>query len=536
MLSNALRWRGLIHCNIMDRLDTQLLNVIVSSHVASSYGGRALTSLCLTCNRFRREIGENESAWRVAFGTDFLEDAKALDDDAIASRFRAAPHPIDLKRVDTHREAWIRWMVYLRTRFPRYVHSNPRFVSLHTRFVFAWSVVKTNVSPEIRGTLRDGCTVREYESFCQTITDCFDFEIKPTSRGALSLFAMLSVHDGQTWQDAFANPSSQAAFRGIFGGFKVYNYFVSMHLMSLEQILHFARIERAQRSNRSDAINVRFVRNFVRPEMRSIAIDLVSGSIKMTIGTGRRRVYLDAYPSVDDSTSVPNLLSWFALFASRLNDGYYRTTKQSFPPSTPAMCVSLVPRATSPTSAPPGSSENLLRALLGARSVVLNRIEASAPRVTLEITRGVEVRASSIFMPEQGGQWTYCIRIRLLSTVGERERGFKTCQLIRRHWVIQAEDEEEPHRVSGNGVIGKFPLLFDNGGFRDDQQTYHGTIRRGMRCDGEFIYQSQTGNIGRYGSFGGELEFVPGSIEDPEGPPFRVQVGTMAMRQATVLY
>ena len=135
--------------------------------------------------------------------------------------------------------------------------------------------------------------------------------------------------------------------------------------------------------------------------------------------------------------------------------------------------------------------------------------------MTREVTNFVEVRASSIFMREYGSQWSYSIRVRLLP-------GGKKCQLTKRHWVITNETGHVD-RVSGDGVVGRFPILFcesdDTFGYTED---YTNKL-------GYFAYQSQTGRIGKSGSFGGELEFVPGTIRAPTGPSFRVKVGTMML-------
>ena len=144
------------------------------------------------------------------------------------------------------------------------------------------------------------------------------------------------------------------------------------------------------------------------------------------------------------------------------------------------------------------------------------------------VTKGIEVVSSSVFMPESTSGWGYSIRIRLLMPGEEgylnpEQRGFSTCQLRSRHWIIDLGQQEE--HVRGNGVIGKYPLLRE-GGWRDDSQDMYGRVRQSFQRDGTFVYQSCSGRANRAsgGSFRGELIFIPGSIENPKGPDFEVIV------------
>ena len=141
------------------------------------------------------------------------------------------------------------------------------------------------------------------------------------------------------------------------------------------------------------------------------------------------------------------------------------------------------------------------------------------------VTRGVEVASSAVFAPEQGC-CIYSIRIRLLPAaeggLSPQERGFDTCQLHSRHWLLM-DDQGQGEQVHGDGVVGCYPLLRD-GGYRDDRQSqYSSAVRRGEECEGTFIYQSMSGRGGMR-SFGGELSFAPGSLAEPTGAEFNVTV------------
>ncbi len=77
-------------------------------------------------------------------------------------------------------------------------------------------------------------------------------------------------------------------------------------------------------------------------------------------------------------------------------------------------------------------------------------------------TRGVTVRVSVSFMPEQSepgrGRWFWAYHIRI-------ENGSeRTVQLLTRHWII-TDGRGERHSVEGEGVIGELPVIEPGGSF-----------------------------------------------------------------------
>ena len=121
----------------------------------------------------------------------------------------------------------------------------------------------------------------------------------------------------------------------------------------------------------------------------------------------------------------------------------------------------------------------------------------------------------------------YSIRLKLLAPDEEgglsaAERGFETAQLSTRHWrLVQASGEVES--VDGPGVVGRFPLLREGGWREDRQRDASGRLSRGPQCSGLFVYQSQSGR-GETVAFEGEIVMVPGSLAQPTGDEFRIQV------------
>ena len=97
------------------------------------------------------------------------------------------------------------------------------------------------------------------------------------------------------------------------------------------------------------------------------------------------------------------------------------------------------------------------------------------------------------------------IKHALLVGVANQERAF----LFR--CVLRVDD----------AVVGQYPLLIE-GSYRDDQGQSANYVVGGMEEDGIFRYQSCSNAMN--GSFGGQLLFVPGSIDDPKGEKFFVDV------------
>jgi ApaG protein len=75
---------------------------------------------------------------------------------------------------------------------------------------------------------------------------------------------------------------------------------------------------------------------------------------------------------------------------------------------------------------------------------------------TAETTRGVTVRVSVSYLPEQSeparGRWFWAYHIRI------ENDGDQPVQLLARHWVI-TDGRGNRHSVEGEGVVGEQPLI-----------------------------------------------------------------------------
>mmetsp|Transcript_88684 Transcript_88684/g.246278 ORF Transcript_88684/g.246278 Transcript_88684/m.246278 type:complete len:553 (+) Transcript_88684:94-1752(+) len=193
--------------------------------------------------------------------------------------------------------------------------------------------------------------------------------------------------------------------------------------------------------------------------------------------------------------AADGLLRWFEEFARRLGEGMYEV-------------LPLRPDQVTATHS--------------TRGICL--FPVSGPEVSRCVTRGVEISASCVYMPEhpQNG-WTYSIAFRLVDSASER--GYKTCQLHMRHWIIQ-EEGRDPEHVRGEGVVGFYPVLDDGGWLlnreSDPNQQY---FRQHGFVEGPFRYQSCSGRSrSMRGFFSGDLTFIPGTIRQPTGPPFQARL------------
>lgn len=216
------------------------------------------------------------------------------------------------------------------------------------------------------------------------------------------------------------------------------------------------------------------------------------------------------------ATSRDGLLRWMEEYGSRLEGGMYRAQ-----PLEPGM---------------------------GDESLGMCLFPAAPPAQAAEVSAGVRVTASCIYVPEMSSttefQFAYSIRFALLPPEQQRPyreaaaaaaaasaaqnpgapggssssssapvpvmspQPLECCQLMTRHWVIRDCDGAITNQVRGEAVIGKYPLLRAGGP--------------------EFVYQSCTAQSssevepGRPGSMEGDFQFVEGTMQRPTGPTWPV--------------
>ena len=250
--------------------------------------------------------------------------------------------------------------------------------------------------------------------------------------------------------------------------------------------------------------------NIVGDTMKLFRLHLSQGSLEMVCGERgvERHLATPVMKRFDDS-----LLRWFEEHAYRLESKFLSVGK-----------------------------------IHGFNSIVRYPTVADTANCSRAVTRGVEIVASSIYVPEVR-MHIYSIRIRLLTPddgdeyMTPEQRGFESCQLVSRYWKISTKGPrcprgEEPQpavqEVRGEGVIGMYPLLFE-GGFRNYTTGEDHEMEEGEDTDGLFSYQSctQAESHQHSGSIQGALQFRPGSRTEPSGELFDVQVAPFPLKPST---
>ena len=147
------------------------------------------------------------------------------------------------------------------------------------------------------------------------------------------------------------------------------------------------------------------------------------------------------------------------------------------------------------------------------------------------VTNGIRVRVSTVYMPHahhQGlGSYEYAVRIRRVSDDAPE------CQLRSHRLTIRSAYSGEISTESGGAFLGgRYPILT-----RDGWLNEPGPPRRDFVHIGRV--RTTTWGLGPTsspGSFRGELEFVPGSLSSPTGPPFHIVLPELVVRRPQFVY
>mmetsp|Transcript_30086 Transcript_30086/g.65637 ORF Transcript_30086/g.65637 Transcript_30086/m.65637 type:complete len:471 (+) Transcript_30086:41-1453(+) len=317
------------------------------------------------------------------------------------------------------------------------------------------------------------------------------------------------VNGQSTVQDAeggghFLPIEGTVSYLGIFGGYSAYDHEVSMHFVPLENASSITSIFWVQypeiRNNYPHCMVFAIAPAFAKV----LFLDLVDGMVYCFQSSGRQEMAtLKACAPAGGEPGMP-LIRWAEELVHRLESGIYEVSP--------------------------------LRPEMGPRSLGINLFPQRGPLYKEATTRGVHVSGSAVFMLERPRQgWTYSIRFKLVGT--EEERGFKTCQLKKRHWIIAEEGNVAPEHVEGDGVIGLFPILNDEGWLANRASDPHLQYEAHGQWPAPFIYQSSARfRSSACGTFGGYVEFIPGTIQKPTGPPFNVRVEPFPFSMPDFLY
>lgn len=301
------------------------------------------------------------------------------------------------------------------------------------------------------------------------------------SRGLDACYAIFAFSRGQT--------DILTAALGFIGGYEAYDY---------KSSIIFQYYGTFPSPGQSPAMVVVGVELLNHPQHKNFRVDSVTGSLhcywchSLTVEEKTCAINLPTPRSRQD-----DLLLWLEEHMRRLDSGQCRVQSLTLN-ARPVPAITLYPQFRRDSS-----------------PIVTEGVSL----VSRVVTRGIEVVASAVHVPQAGHHvgFIYSIRIRLLTPadgpeyVSPSERGFETCQLWSRHWRITNDSTGRTEMVHGEGVIGMYPLLWEGGFTLDNQEP----------CHGVFQYQSCTGQMNR-GSFSGHLRFVPGSLHSPTGHSFDV--------------
>ena len=148
-------------------------------------------------------------------------------------------------------------------------------------------------------------------------------------------------------------------------------------------------------------------------------------------------------------------------------------------------------------------------------------------RLSEGITNGIRVRASVAYESHKR-RHVYAIRIRRVS-----DDAPERCQLRSHRFTIRSRSETTSTE-SGDALDGDSPILTRDGfiSSRPDNNPFSPETR------GEFIYYGSVSVSASTSlrSFRGELEFVPGSLGSPTGPPFRVVFPELVAGELDFMY
>eukprot|EP00995_Heteronema_vittatum_P001899 NODE_126_length_1856_cov_354.967903_g86_i0.p1 GENE.NODE_126_length_1856_cov_354.967903_g86_i0~~NODE_126_length_1856_cov_354.967903_g86_i0.p1 ORF type:complete len:489 (-),score=125.71 NODE_126_length_1856_cov_354.967903_g86_i0:389-1804(-) len=435
-------------------------------------------SLC-TCGAVSRRwafVTSEEPSWRAHCEVDYGLTAKTAPPLLAISTDSGGDTEQNAMLV-TWKAVWLHWDTVSR----RLGLSTPVDAHLYTRVVQLWrnlhGWLATEI-PAVRATLADGAA-----------SDKFSAAEKALGVTLPSSMRMVwGLHDGQNLAVDDRAEEGIAAdgqffnqiFHGLFGGYSFYHNMVCTRMFSLDRMVRWTL--KLRRKSSAFAANyhtyIPICANLHTNKM--IVLDTATDMVYHNVPN-------DTLPfRASAPAGKHGLVRWMEEYSHRLTAGVYRAAAL-FPDEEASRGINLFPQA--------------------------------GPDWTRAVTRGIQVTASAVYTPESPDScFAYSIQLLIVDAAALQ---FPSAQLLTRHWRIK-DAAGHVRDVEGHGVIGKFPVLRP-GGYRDDEQ---GT--QGPECEGTFVYQSCSGPMAGVppgkGYFGGSLQMIPGTIEEPLGDPFDIVV------------
>ncbi|XP_019055583.1 PREDICTED: F-box protein SKIP16 isoform X2 [Nelumbo nucifera] len=325
-----------------------------------------------------------------------------------------------------------------------------------------WGTLKSWVAinfPEARATLQNGAS----EDQIKEVEDSLGVKLPLPTR------LLYRFCDGQEITSTYSSGSDLGSPLGLVGGYSFYDHEVNVFLLPLKQIISETK---------------KFVHHPRLGKYKYIVVAASSTYVEKLFFLNCRsgQLYVGTKNFSSDGEKIPCVPGKLINSVHNLNDDKQQD----------AMLLWLEEH-----------SRRLHNDIIGLREQGKNRsinlFPETAPLCSTAITNGVQIQASSIFVPElsdieQESEkffFSYSIRMSLLPEgCVVNGMSFSSCQLYWRHWIIRANDIVVSD-VNAEAVIGKYPLLYPNGKV--------------------FVYESCTPLACSFGSVEGAFTFIPGS-------------------------
>ncbi|CAN7065205.1 unnamed protein product [Brassica rapa subsp. trilocularis] len=345
--------------------------------------------------------------------------------------------------------------------------------SLVKRVKRCWDSLKLWLSlnfPEAEATLRKGVTEDDLEE----LETALNVQLPLTTR------LLYRFVDGQELSSSSSSAGVDEGPLGLIGGYSAYWHKVNVYLLPLKEVVR-QTIDIMAGDHNTISKNIVVVAVSAAPSSKKMFfLDCTNGQL-YTENTSSHQML----PCVPESLVCINgdqqedaMLLWLEEHGRRLQTGATKVREQDNIKS-----ISLFPEI--------------------------------PPLCSISVTNGVQVRASSVFMPEVSNHldnppvYSYACSIRMSLMPNFNRRHRSSWQMYSRHWVVRADDAVIGD-VDGEVVLLKNPLLQA----KEEEFVY--------RC----ISQFPTSNLSVEGSF----TFVPGSLQDPKGPQFEVNVAEFPVK------
>lgn len=363
------------------------------------------------------------------------------------------------------REAWRAW----RTEYAEFFQSTEQATVIR-RAARCWNSIKgwlDEHAPQIAATLAPGVSKEEAAALTQL----------PDGEGSnsLELRALYRVHNGQRPElvPRTYDTASAGNWDGLLGGYSFYQHIINTRMMTLSEGIRLAQqLPGRDRASRSVVVAHSLILGRDAPE-KLYSYSFKDAALSLQQASQPRGSYVPP---------TTGLLDWFEEYASLLSTDTFRIAP-----------VLELPQ----TTGEPG----------------INLYPITPPRFGEAVTHGVCVRAGSLFIPELSRPSEYWFSYSMRMHIPESSSSAAPpagCQLLSRHLIFDKGVRGVPPQiVDGEAVIGMHPLL--------------------KVGEPEFVYQSCTSapaaaNWDYPPTVSGSFRFVPGSIENPTGPPFDVSI------------